>query len=238
MSEPYETRLLRLAFASDDDAPALHGFAVYRTMIRGRLLAMAQQAYRRSWALLGAARCDASFARYLEVAPPRSPLVREVIHGFAAFAASGGLGEGAPFARDLLRFEATKWELADALAPAVGEVAELDFEGVPVLDPTLRVLTLEWAVDDPEQPPSRDPHALLMYRREEDDALRWYRVELLFGALLARVAAHGESLGEALPALLAERAMAADEAWLAALAGFLATAVERGVVRGVRAPVR
>ncbi|MET0339786.1 MAG: putative DNA-binding domain-containing protein [Polyangiales bacterium] len=234
MSEAYGAALLRLAFAREPAPEALAGFAVYREMIRARFFGMARNAYRRTWRMLGARACDESFARYLEACPPRSPLVRAVMHEFAAFACGDTLGEAAPYARDLLRFEAAKWEVADALSPPSGALAELDFDGTPALNPTLRVLALGWAVDDAEAAPMPEPHALLVYRREGEDDVHWFRAEPVLGALLAR-SAEGEPLGVALPAALRAHGVVPDEAFLGALAQFLELAVARGVVLGVRA---
>ena len=233
----YQRSLCRLAFGMQlpDEQAA---FVVYREMIRARFFGMARVAYRRSWALLGAAVCDASFARYLAAEPPSSPLVREVIASFLPFALRDEvLCAAAPFARDLLRFEAGKWCTSDAPSPAPPPLAEVDFEGVLVLNPTLSVLSLSYAVDDVAHaaPPACGAFALLIYRRVAEDDVHWYRATPMFGALLTR-AQHGDySFGVLLRDAFAACARAPDESLLTELAGELALAVERGVLLGVSA---
>ena len=236
MSDAYRAQLHALAFGHAIERSTLPGFEVYRDMIRMRLCALARGAYRRSWALLGEAACEACFARWLALAPPSSPLVREVIADFGAFALGDALADEAAFARDLLRFEAIRWTVADAPAPAPPLTSELDFDGEPVLNPTLRVLALTHAVDVLQgRPEPIAPTSLLIYRRSDDDHVRWYRVGPLCGALLSRARETRLGIGCLLPDLLAERGLTADPALLNELASALTVAVERGVVLGVRA---
>lgn len=229
----YQDALCALAFGREPPA-ALADFAVYREMIRARLFGMAQVAFRRSWALVGVRPCDASFARYLATQPPTSPLVREVIADFAPFAVDDELGDEAPFARDLLRFEAAKWRASDAPFAPPGALAEVDFEGTLVLNPTLSVLMLAHSVDQ-DVPAPAAPHALLVYRRADEDDVHWYRASSLFGALLQRAQGGDYAFGALLREALSARALVADEALLSELAGELALAVERSVLLGVRA---
>jgi len=255
----YQRAIVQLGFAADEPQdPALAPFALYRQMIRARLLAMAEVAYRRSWALLGAPACSASFARFLALEPPKSPLIREVIGAFAAFAEAelgaltdpprtswtGALLAGAPpEARDLLRFEAAKWRVASAPAPLpAGALSEVDFDGVLVLNPSLELLALDFAVCEPGAgPPAEDPHTLLVYRRRDDDDVRWYRAPALLAELLVMASAPAvppATLGGLVAALFARRAPAPGQAepLLEELAAALTVAVERDVLWGVRAP--
>lgn len=236
MTDGYRAQLHALAFAEAADPSALPGFAVYRDMIRTRLRGLARSAYRRSWALLGEAACDACFTRWLARSPPKSPLMREVVIDFGLFALHDALADAAPFARDLLHFESAKWNVADAPAGAQPATRELDFEGEPVLNPTLRVLTLTHAVDVVQAAPeSIAPTSLLIFRRVDDDHVRWYRVGPLIGALLSRAGETRESFARLLPRVLAESARMPDAALLNEVASALTAAVERGVVLGVRA---
>lgn len=255
----YQRALVELSFAADPpEDPALAPFQLYRHMIRARLFAMAEAAYRRSWALLGAPACAASFTRFLALEPPRSPLIREVIGAFARFAeADRALLTGAPReASDLLRFEAAKWRAASAEArpAAPGALREVDFDGVLVLNPTLERLALDYLVSEPlDERAPREPHTLLVYRRRHDDDVRWYRAPALLAELLAlatpgsgarqRSAStapdEGEAtLGELVARLFARRAPDSDqvEPLLGELAAALTVAVERDVLWGVREP--
>jgi hypothetical protein len=241
----FQRAVVALSFASSTHPdPALAPFALYRHMIRARLYAMAEVAYRRSWALLGEASCSASFARFLAQTPPQSPIIREVIRAFAAFAERDDvLFYGAPpESRDLLRFEAAKWRVASA-PDALGSTAlrEVDFDGVLVVNPTLERLALEHVVDDETAAGVRQAHTLLVYRRRDDDDVRWYRAPALLADLLALAAEpnHGQATLGALVAELFLRLRPAPEQTeelLTNLSGSLAVAVERSVLWGVYDP--
>jgi hypothetical protein len=252
----YQRAVVELSFSVDDcTPPALPGFALYRQLIRARLFAMAAQAYRRSWALLGDPASSACFARFLAARPPRSPLIREVIGEFAAFAQQDPsvLAGAPPHARDLLSFEAAKWRVASAPArhrPGAsaplhgpesgggGAVRDVDFDGVLVCNPTLERLALTYPVsEDPVPRLEAAPHTLLVYRRRGDDDVRWYRAPALLDELLALDRAEpGRALGEHVRTLFGRRPVSPGEAasLLEALAAALAVAVEREVLWGVR----
>jgi hypothetical protein len=269
----YQRAIVELGFAVDEPRDAaLAPFALYRQMIRARLFAMAEVAYRRSWALLGEPACAASFARFLAREPPSSPLIREVIGAFAAFAEAelGGRAEPGPHAlggallagappeaRSLLRFEAAKWRVASAEARLAGQVTlrEVDFDGVLVLNPSLERLALDYPVYEAldaslvpgptarrDERAGRDPHTLLIYRRRDDDDVRWYRAPALLAELLelsSAAAAAQQPLGGLVAALFARRAPGPGEveSLLEELAAALTVAVERDVLWGVREPV-
>lgn len=233
----YQRAVLHQSLALDS-APALPDFALYRQMIRGRFEAMAQIAFRRSWSLLGASRCAASFARYLSAVGPRSPILREVIGAFAEFAVDDAalLTGAAELAVDLLRFEASIWRVASAEDPVPDErpVRELDFEGVLVLNPTLAQLALKYDVCQPEPRTSYDPHTLLVYRRPGEDDVHWYRAPELLRELLELSDGGERSVGAVVQDVLSRRAPHTRGAALEELAGAVTLAVERGVLRGVR----
>jgi hypothetical protein len=231
--ESYQRTLLTLAYAREPQASALPDFALYRSLIRTRLFAMARLAFKQSWAQLGEAASAGAFAAYLEQRPPTSPLIREVIAGFAAFvAACPALLDGAPAqTRDLLQFEAAKWRVASALWPTLS-VREVDFEGALVLNPTLELLALDHGVGEGD-PPAPGRHTLLVYRRPATDDVRWYRSQPLFAEVLARGQQSPSSLAQLVTRALAERGEEPSEASLHEVAGALAIAVERGVVLGV-----
>jgi hypothetical protein len=213
-------------------------------------------AYRRSWALLGEAPCAASFARFLAETPPQSPIIREVILAFARFAERDEVlfEQAPPEARDLMRFEAAKWRVAGAAAelcpPARADAStvgcealrEVDFDGVLVVNPTLQRLALEHVVDDEAaRTGARELHTLLVYRRRDEDDVRWYRAPALLAELLV-LAAGSEFAQATLGALVAElvrrRGPAPEqvEELLTILTGDLAVAVERSVLWGVYDP--
>lgn len=232
--EDYQRSLCALAYGAAHDDAALPGFASYRAMICGRLVGMARVAFRQSWALLGEARSRAAFARYLDARPPRTPLIREVIEGYAEhlLGERGLLAEAPPWCGDLVRFEAAKWRVASALAPAC-RVRDLDFEGLLVLNPTLELLSLAYAVTEGASVCEHSPHTLFVYRRPGSDEVRWYRGEPLLAEVLLAAQRAPSALETLVPEQLRARKLEADEALLHAFASALALAVERGVVLGV-----
>jgi hypothetical protein len=219
-------------------------FRLYRRMVRGRLREMAGVAFKQSLAAFGAAPFDACFERYLEHQPPRSPFIREVIAAFGPFARAqlGNSAQWPAYLADLLRFEEAKWRVAYAPVqmpkPGADGVRELDFDGCPVLNPTLRLLALEHAVHTLPTPPVPGPLSLLLYRPPGCDDVRWYAADPLLAAIVARVLdARGSapgSLAELVRAAAAELALALDGKLLEELASALTLAISRGVLIGVR----
>lgn len=234
-SDEYGAQLLRLAFAARDPGE-LPGFALYRSMIRERLLAMARVAYKQTWQCVGERSMEACFFRYLSTQPPASPLIRLVIERFEPFALHDRqlLSGAPPFTSDLLRFEAAKWRAASApeLVASAG-ARELDFMRPLLLNPSLSVLALTFRVGEGALSPSRSAHELLVYRPTGVDDVRWYACDGLLAHVLRAAQAEPLALATLLPRALRELALPADEPQLEAFAGALAVAVERGVLLGV-----
>ena len=237
--DEYERRLVELCLASEP-AHVLPDLARYREMARALFWSRAKVAYRRSLRRCGERELSASFARYLEAAPPRSPFIREVIGGFAAHAQEdSALLAGAPrHARDLLRFEEAVWSVANAVESAPrGALREVDFDGVLVANSTLRVLALDYAIIDARgqenEAPQPERCAVLVYRRPAADDVRWYRSSSLLAEVFARSAVQRRPLGELVQALVAERGGSVTPEVVEELAEGLALAVERNVVLGV-----
>ncbi len=238
----YQRALVRVSFAREPSASdlALLGeperFRMYRSMVRSRLEGMAQVAFARTREALGQAAFSACFSRFLEERSPASPLIREVIASFGEFALdAAALFASAPgHARDMLRFEHAKWGLAyaDVAQPEVGVdgVRELDFEGVPVLNPLLRCLRFSHRVHEPE--PRADLTFLLMYRPAGVDQVRWYPVEDWFSELLE--ASSAEPLVVTVRRVCERAGLAIDQDFLERLSAAIALALERGVWVGSR----
>lgn len=229
--EAYQRALLGLCFAPREP-PELPGFGLYRELVRSRFLGMARMAFRGTCALLGERAFVDSFAGYLAATPPTSPYIREVIAAFASYAElDRTLLAAAPHARCLLRFEAAKWQVANASATVDAAVREVDFDGVLVLNPTLRALELEYLVAESDTP-ARDPHMLLVYRRPDHDDVRWYRASPVLAELLAQALGEPQPLATLVQNIGAKHSR--DQELLEGLASALTVAVERGVVLGVR----
>ncbi|MDB4975408.1 MAG: hypothetical protein JWN48_3749 [Myxococcaceae bacterium] len=231
----YQRAVLERAFALESE-PVLPGFELYRQLIRARFSSMAQVAFRRSWLLLGERACAESFARFLASHRPRSPILREVIASFGDFALDDRalLAGAAAWAPDLLRFEASVWRVASADDRSLGELRDVDFEGVLVFNPTLVQLALQHDVSEPTRESVTLSHTLLVYRRRGQDQVHWYRAPALLRELLALAGEQERPLGELVRTLFAQRSAAEGEALLEELAAALTTAVERDVLWGVR----
>ena len=242
----YQQALVRISLAEEPPAAELsrlgqeQGFALYRHMIRTRLLGMTKIAFQHSHAAVASGAFEACFARYLVARPPRSPFIRDVVADFAPFARADAalLAEGAAFLPDLLAFEEHKWRLSYLAGeyPSLGEdgLRELDFEGRPVWNFSLRVLPLVYAVHVSPSAPEPAAGELLMYRPRGVDEVRWYVGDPFFVALLTRSWSCAETLAELVQRVAAARAQAVDAALLEALATSLTLALERGLLLGVR----
>jgi hypothetical protein len=242
----YQQAVVRVSLAEETPLAELsrlgeeQGFALYRHMIRTRLLGMTKIAFQHSHAAASAAAFEACFARYLAARPPQSPFIRDVVADFAPFARADAalLAEGAAFLSDLLAFEEHKWRLSylAGAVPSLGEdgLRELDFEGRPVWNFSLRVLPLAYAVHVSSSAPGQAAADLLMYRPHGVDEVRWYVGDPFFVALLTRSWTCAETLAELVQRVAAGRAQAVDTALLESLATSLTLALERGLLLGVR----
>ena len=241
----YQRAVMRMAFAAEPAAADLAqledsaGYGLYRHMLRTRLLGMTKIAFKHSCAALDENELEAGFARYLAEQPPHSPLIRDAVADFGPFARADArlLAAGKPFLRDMLEFEELKWRLSYLAGthPRIGEeLRELDFDGRPVWNFSLRVLSLRHAVHASAEAPEAQSIELLMYRPPAVDEVRWYVGDPFFVALFRRSQAHAETLAQLVQNVAAERAQAVDAALLEALATSLTLALQRGLLLGVR----
>lgn len=216
-------------------------FRLYRHMIRTRLQGMAQIAFKLSFAAAGPQPFTDSFERYLAAQPPRTPLIRDAVANYGAFARGDRqlLSEGPPHLSDMLLFEESKWRLAyqPCVRPRLGQagVRELDFEGALVLNPVLRLLRLASFVHTltEGQTPAGGSCELLVYRPAGVDEVRWYVADPLFAEIVRR-SASGETLASLVRTVADQQQRALDEALLESLASSLTLALQRGVLVGVR----
>jgi hypothetical protein len=242
----YQRAVMRIVLSREpasEDLAALGQeprWQIYRHMVRTRVEDMARKAFKETHALLGEAVFCSVFAHFLEQAPPSSPLIRDVVAAFGEFLQqSAALEQSEPWVADMLRFERARWQVAyqQAPLPQVGAdgVRELDFEGALVVNPVLRVLTLEHPVhrEDSAWPSRLDTH-LLVYRTLANE-IRWWAATPLFATLLTR--AQGptrDSLADAVRACSTQLSLVLDQALLESLSDELTLAIQRTVVIGVR----
>jgi hypothetical protein len=210
-------------------------FRMYRSMIRSRLEAMAKVAFAGALELTGEQAFAASFARYLAEAGPQSPLLRDVIAAFGAFAGEDValLAEGPPALRDVLAFERAKWCAAYTAVPhAPDGVREFDFEGEPVLNPVLHRLALSHAAHDTGRLATAT--WLFVYRPAELDQVRWYAADRFFFLVLARAVEVREPFALSVRAVAEAEGLAIDEELVETLASSVTLAISRGVLIGSR----
>ena len=238
----YQRAFSRVCFAaepSEADLSLLGGEAarwrLYRDMVRARMRNMAKTAFARTVLAVGEPAFDESYDRYLGLHRPRSALIREVTVEVGEFALTDPELDLPLFARELLRFELAKWELAYQPVGCLPPTREFDFEGPPVLNPVFRVLRLAYPVQrddaDPTQPA---PTALFVYRPPNVQAVRWWSPDD-FGAAVFEALLGGEScVADAVRAAATRAGETLDGALLERLSSLLALAVERGVLLGTR----
>jgi hypothetical protein len=226
-------------------------FQLYRHMIRTRLLGMTKLAFAGTLGAVGEDSFEASYGRYLAARPPRTPLLRDAVAEFGSFARDDQalLSAGPPLVADLLRFEEVKWWVAYRAAAyaRVGEagVRELDFEGVPVLNPTLELLSLQYAVHElvaegcveargaAREQNQKRPLVLLVYRPPAKDDVRWYAADPLLADVLAQARVRPRaSLAELVRDGASRCGLALDQTLLEQLASGVTAALERGVLLG------
>lgn len=153
-----ERAVLSVCFKAEPPEAALsmlgdrERWLLYREMARERLLREIQFALPRSCALLGDARLEAAFVAHLDRDPPRTRYFHEIVQAFATSAqktleAWAGLPS---HTFDLLRYEATLWEVSDLETPAMPGLVDFAFDRVPVITPALRLIELAHAVHLPD----------------------------------------------------------------------------------------
>jgi hypothetical protein len=218
---------------------------LYRSMIRARLSGMAQQAFKVSRAFAGDSVFEASFERYLEAHPPRSPFIRDVVADFGPFAAAHAAitMPEKPWLQELYRFEEAKWRVAYKEAHWQTKVGDFDFSGAPVLNETLLQMQLEYPVQSwvaPEQNGAfcaPECTRLLIYRPPGADDIRWYAADpLIFGVLHQACATPECSLADLVRATAAQLGKELNEALLEDLATGVTVALQRSVILGSREP--
>lgn len=240
-----ERALVRTCFAREpreDDLARLGAdrerWLLYRRMARSRLAKMLATALPRTAAALGEDAFGAWTDRWLDEAPPRTRYIREIVPEMVGWA-SPRLREDPSlpaWLADLAIFELAIWEVAWTEA-AEPEVVDLDFERVPALDPTLRLLDLghpvhrkgaEGAGGFPEQ-----RETVAVWRNREDFSARW-RVAGALEVALIRSFDRGCTITAACHEVSRELDVPLDETFVARLTDVLAALVERGIVRGSR----
>ncbi len=238
------SRICTDATPSEADLALLHAprerWLLYRRMVRARLFAMARSGLPRTIAALGEPRFEAAMRDYLAQGGVRSRFIRDVVNELVEHALPRWVADPAlpPHLGDLARYEAVKWQVASVEWPRPEPVAdELEFEGVPVHNPTVRALAVRFRVDrdDERQDEALDAeHRVLLYRRPDGAPVHGYVLDPRAAELYDAWCVPDRSFADGVRAVLAARGAAPDPTFVDSMAGLLAGLVERAIILGSR----
>lgn len=234
------TRLCFDEEPSPADLALLHSpeerWLLYRRMVRSRLFSMVRAGLPRSVEVLGEERLRVAMVSYLAERGPGSRFIRDVVHELVEHALPGWRADaGLPsHLTDLVCYEEAKWRVAAAPWGETEELSEeLDFEGVPVFNPTLSTLEVRHRVDRDDAPLDA-PHLVIVYRKPSDARVFRYVLNPRGAELFEAWQAPGRSLSDGVKALLEARGEEPSAAFIDAMAGILAEMVEQTIVLGSR----
>jgi len=221
---------------ADQQALAGHGarLLMYRKMVHNRLRGVVEDFLPRTAEQLGKARMRAELAAFMAERAPRSVYFREVPGEFLDWAvprwrADPGLP---PFLVDLARHEWLDGEVSHTVGGGEpGSDVPLAVDLPVQLDGSVRLRRYDFAVQRSDDPPAREPTAILAYRDRESLRVRLLELTPRAAAVCARLLA-GETLQAALTGACTDLGEAMDDEFLAAMASFLADLGERGVLLG------
>lgn len=212
---------------------------MYRRMVRSRLFDMARSGLPRTATSLGKARFDAAVRAYLAERAPHTRFIREVVHELVDHALPGWAAdpELPAHTADLVRYEDAKWRVGSAEWEA-REAVDFDFEAIPVLNPTLRTLSVGYRVDkigdEGEAPVALDePHLVVVYRKPESPRIFTYVLNAIGGALFTAWQVE-RPCADGVRAVMEELGRGPDPRFVDGMAGVLADLVEQQIILGSR----
>ena len=231
-----------LALLEDDPSR----WVMYRNMVRSRLFKMMRTGLPKTAEALGKDAFDEAVAIYLADHAPQTRFIREIVHELVAHALPGWKKRQDLPAHllDLVRLENTKWAVGSLEWPRTPRtVEELDFEGRPVLNPTVRDLPISFRVDkDHREPVALEaPHRAVIYRKPDSTRLFTYVLNPMGAQLFdawRRAALDGGSFAAGTREVLAANERQPDARFIDGMATVLADLVEQSVFLGSRAPER
>lgn len=237
--EPSEADLAML-----DDDPAR--WRMYRKMVRSRLFKMMRSGLPKTVEVVGKESFDEAVVVYLAEHAPQTRFIREIVHELVAHTIPTWKkrDELPPHLIDLMRLEDVKWAVSSLEWPNTPETAEeLDFEARPVLNPTVRDISLSHRVDkDHREPVALDgAHRALVYRKPDSTRLFTYVLNPMGSQLFdawRRAALDGGSFADGTREVLAANERQPDARFIDGMATVLADLVEQSVFLGSRAPER
>lgn len=240
-----ERAVLSVCFQAEPPEAALRALGdrerwlVYRELTRDRLLREIQFALPRTCTLLGEERLQRAFRDHLDRDPPRTRFFREIVLAFAK-SAERSLADDAelpPFTIDMLRYEATVWEVSDLEAILPAELAEFSFESVPVVTPALRLLHVVHAVHLPASAQgscSPGDFWLCVQLDPEDARSRTWRLNRTSYLLLAEFQRAERTAGEGVQQVAKQLKRRLTQEFVDHLCESLAQWIEVGILVGSR----
>jgi len=247
MQASYQQVLVRVCFAREPatvdlallEAEKQPGWLLYRRMVRARLTQTIEHAFPR----LRACVKDDAFAVWIEdyfaQVGPKSVYLRDVPGEFLSFFESDSeLPQAPPYARDLARLEWTELDVAYTFEEAgVDRVGEFSMHKPPVLNGSLRVLQLQWAVhrgtrESPMEPVEPGPVWVALYRDPASHDVRILELTQVTGVLLAAMQGGQQSLTQCTEHAAQVTGATIDTAWVTALTNVLADFFDRGILLG------
>lgn len=213
---------------------------MYRRMVRSRLFDMARSGLPRTAELLGKDRFDVAVAAYLAERAPHTRFIREVVHELVDHALPGWAADPSlpPHTSDLVRYEDAKWRVGSAEWEA-GDALDFDFEAIPVMNPTIRTLTVRYRVDKIgvdrlEAPTALDEEHLVIVHRKPDNPRIFSYVLNSVGRRLFTAWQLERSCADGVRAVMEELGRGPDARFVDGMAGVLADLVEQKIILGSR----
>lgn len=221
------------------DAEHAKIWGIYRNMVRSRFLDEAKFGFKRTLKAVGEPAFVAMFTRFMAEAPPRSRFFYAIVPELAAFAAPLWQHDASvpAWAADLMRYEALRYQVADARADRARPVVELDFELVPVMHEAFALLSCDYRVHrDPEPDGSyvKAKTELAIYRGKDERTVSAYVLSAFCADCIAAWQA-GATVSESVRNVAQARGVQPDAKLIDALCTVLSDFIERGVVLGSQA---
>ena len=211
-----------------------HRWLVYRHMVRYRLVEMAGKALPRTLNEVGKERFGQVFERYLDAHGPHTRFIREVIPEFVEHA--GETLAERPEIGELARYECSKWKAHwQPWGNVVDGVDELDFEKVPVTNPTLTLLSMNYeVVGNGNLASTTSPYFLAIYRTLEDHKVHTWKLNRTAGTLLKNWSRGNTPMSEGVRNALAELNETPSHAFIDTMSSLAAKFVDRSILLGSR----
>lgn len=166
-AEPSETDLATLG--------SKERWLVYRDLVRHRLRHVVGVALSRTKATLGSSAFDAHVDQWLASGGPATRYFRHVPRDFHAGMIQHWRESHPPWLSALAEYEITRWDVR--YAPSIrADVEEFAFDRIPVLNPALTVLRLDYPVHHaptPEDGYLEEETVLCVYRNRDHKPVSW-----------------------------------------------------------------